>query len=248
MIESKNILIILSWLEKYRKKLIIVLMIPVISTMIVYFFSEKILDYILILLNNNKLYFLTPIEAVMAKLKLSFFIGLIVSYPILCLLIISMFSNFIHKKNKLRLYLLVVPVSTIFLYAGIIFGFKFILPTTIDFLLNSGVGLMEPTISANSYISFIGLFVIIIGIVFEIPIVLLTLSKMGIVKYKMLKGKRRVTILSSVIIMAILTPTPDAFTLIGVTIPVILLFEISLWGVYILEKLKKRKENNEKSK
>jgi sec-independent protein translocase protein TatC len=239
MIESQDIINALKWLEFYRKRIILMFIVPIIITFGVYFVSESILAYLTSLLNGNKLYFLTPVEAVLAKIKLSFYIAIVASYPFIAVILINMFTKFISKKTRNKLYFILIPSTTLLMIAGMVFGFKFVLPTTLKFLIGSSKGFMQATISADNYVSFICMFILIIGIIFEIPVVLISLSRIGLVKYKMLKDKRKVVILTSVIIMAILTPTPDAFTLIAVSLPVIILFEISLWGIFLLEKINK---------
>jgi sec-independent protein translocase protein TatC len=242
MIESKNIVNILEWLDKFRRRIVIMFVIPFILTIFAYFISDNILKIISVPLMDKKLYFLTPVEAIMTKLKISFFCGLIMSLPILISIIISMVSEFVPKKTLTKLYIFVVPVFSMALVAGITFGYKLVLPTTLKFLINVGDGFMEPMISGSSYVSFITFFLISIGIVFELPLILICLSRVGIIKSSMLRGKRKIVILFSVIIMAILTPTPDAFTLLVVSLPMILLYELSLWIIYFLEWFDIRRE------
>ncbi len=124
MIESKNIVNILEWLDKFRRRIVIMFAIPFILTIFAYFISDNILKIISIPLMDKKLYFLTPVEAIMTKLKISFFCGLIMSLPILISIIISMVSEFVPKKALTKLYIFVVPVFSMALVTGITFGYK----------------------------------------------------------------------------------------------------------------------------
>ena len=240
MIESKNIIKAVHWIGKFRVRLIVILLIPLIFAVGVYAYSDYILGILTSPLKENTLFFMTPIEGVLTKLKVALFGGLLVSLPINVYLIASMFSSMLKVKTRRKLYFLVLPFGTISLYAGIVFAYTLILPTTIEFLLNSGSDFMKPMISGSNYISFIAFFLLAIGLVFELPLVLIALSRIGIVKYRMLVAKRRTAILISFIILAVVTPTPDAFTLLASALPVLILYEVSIWSIFILERLDKR--------
>jgi len=109
---------------------------------------------------------------------------------------------------------------------------------------------MKPMLSVGKYFSFVITLTMSLGIVFELPIVMLILSKFGIVNHQRLVKKRKYALLIIVIITAIITPTPDAITLLAVSVPLIMLFELSIWLIFVYEKVFSRKkledEANEK--
>lgn len=241
MIESGNIVKAVHWIGKFRTRIILMFIFPFLFSCGVYFISDVILKIITQPLNNQPLYFMTPIEGIMAKLKVAFFGGIVLSFPIIAYFLISIFGTLLEKKKRLRLYFIVIPFSSIAMAGGIYFGFRFILPTTMDFLLSCGDGFMSPMISGSNYVSFISFFMISVGLVFELPLILVALSRIGIIKAKMLMKKRKMAIIIIVIILAIVTPTPDAFTLLAVSFPVVFLYELSIWWIFILEKFDKKK-------
>ncbi len=241
MIESENIVKAVKWIDKYRMRIIILFLTPVFFAATIYFASDILLKNISSPLNGEKLYFMTPVEGVMAKIKVSFFGGLIASFPVIEIFIASIFSSLLKKGTMRKIYFIIIPFSTVSLAGGLVFGYNFILPNTIKFLINSGKGIMDPMISGSNYVSFIAFFMLAIAMVFELPLILVALSRINIVKSHYLMKKRKVAILITLIVLAILTPTPDAFTLFAVSLPVLLLYEISIWWIYILEKISLRK-------
>lgn len=100
---------------------------------------------------------------------------------------------------------------------------------------------MKPVISGSSYISFCVLMLFTVGIIFELPFIMVMLYRLGIVKSGTLREKRKMAIIVVLIILAVLTPTPDAFTLLAISLPVILLYEVSIWWIFIMEKKSFRK-------
>ena len=102
---------------------------------------------------------------------------------------------------------------------------------------------MEPVLSANQYFSFIATLLFCVGLIFELPLILIALSRIGIITSNMLKKKRKVAILLSFISIALIAPALDAFTFILVTMPIIVLYELSIWSIVLLERNDKRKKS-----
>jgi sec-independent protein translocase protein TatC len=232
---------ILFWISKYRKKILMILFVPVIFSIACYFLSDELLKHFKVPLKQNNLYFVTPVEAISVKLKLSLFFGIICSFPVIATCITVAFKPLISKTKFWFILFLLLPLAVIIFYGGMFFAYTFIMPTTINFLIDCSNGIMTPIISGNEYISFVEFFLLLTGLIFELPLVLVALSRIGIVKSKTLMKKRGYVIFIIIIVLAILTPTPDAFTLLSVSSPVILLFELSIWTIFIIEKVTKNK-------
>ncbi len=245
MIESENIVKAVRWLGRFRVRLTAVILVPLLCAVGIYFVSDFVLEVITIPLNGQTLFYMTPVEGVMAKLKISFWCGLVISFPIIVYLIASMFAPHLKKSTRRKINFLIIPFSTIALLGGIVFGYKLILPITIDFLISSASDFMQPMLSGSNYVSFTAFFLLTLGLVFELPLFLIGLGRLGIIKYKMLKSKRPVAVMVIFIVMAILSPTPDAFTLLALAMPVVLLYEISLWWIFIFERLDSRRAKKE---
>ncbi|MDS0527538.1 twin-arginine translocase subunit TatC [Clostridium sp. SHJSY1] len=241
--KSEQIVQFVNWLEKFRKAIIAIFFIVIISTLIMYSQVDIIIKFLVEPLGSTQLYFLTPTEGFITKMKVAFLSGIIITFPIIAYLILLIVISKISKKNIIIVGLVLIPFSMVLFAGGIIFGYKLLVPSTIKFLLECGNDFMKATISGSNYMSFIETLILLVGFLFELPLILIGLSRIKIITSKMLKGKRKFAIMSSLIIVACIAPSLDAMTFILVTLPIIILYEISIWCIFLLEKNDKRKEN-----
>lgn len=248
MIKSEGIVQAVHLLERSRKIILWIIIIIGAAASLVYLESNLLINILAKPLNGIQLHFMTPSEGFMAKMRISFLGGLILATPVIIFLIIRAAGSILTKKIKRLLIFVIVPLSFILFFSGMCFGYTLVLPTTIKFLMDTSDGFMKPVLSANEYFSFIGSLLCCVGVIFELPLVLIALSRIGIINCRMLKNKRKMAILVSTVIAAIITPSSDAFTLIIVTLPVIVLYEISIWSIFLLERKDKRRKSKELSK
>lgn len=241
MIKSEQIVGVAYTLNKYRLEIVRQIILVILVMVVVYINSEYIIGILSKPLNSMPLFFLTPVEGIMIKMKIAIVGGITLCIPFIAYRIIFLSSSRISTNTRRMLYFIIIPFTVIAFVVGVIFAYKLVLPTTIDFLLSSGNEFMKPTISGSSYFSFIIIFLLALGAVFELPIILVALSRIGIVTFKALSQKRKIAILLIFIIAAVITPTPDAFSLIVVALPMVALYEISIWWIFILEKGDKKR-------
>lgn len=243
MFNSEQIVGVFHWLDRYRKRIIFMFLIPVVLTIGVYIKADLVIQVIAKPLAGLPLHFITPIDGFMAKMKIALYGGVVLSLPILAYLILSMFSGRMSKRARRLSYFVVIPFAVISFAGGLVFGYFLVLPGTIKFLLDCGNQFMEPVIMGSNYFSFIAFLLITIGCVFELPLILVTLSRVGIVSSKFLRTKRKIAVMVILIVLAILTPTPDVLTLTLVSAPMIFLYEISIWWIFFLEKATAQRES-----
>jgi sec-independent protein translocase protein TatC len=180
-------------------------------------------------LQNTKLVFLAPAEGFWMNLKVSLVAALIISLPVVFHQIWKFISPGLLPKEKKYIMPFVFFATLLFL-AGASFCFFIVLPFALDFLLTYKVGdFLMPMLSVGQYVDFCLKFVLAFGAVFELPIVLVFLTKFGIVSPKTLAKNRKYAVLVAFIIAAFLTPTPDAFNQTLMAVPIILLYEIGIW-------------------
>lgn len=242
MIKSEQIVGIVHILNNNRMEIVRQIILLILMMLLVYINSGYIIDILSKPLNDLPLFFLTPIEGIMIKMKISIVGGITLGFPFIAYRIIFLLSSKVSASNRKMLYFIILPFAVIAFAGGVLFSYTFALPTAIDFLLSSGREFMNPTISGSSYFSFVTIFLVALGVVFELPLIFVGLSKLGIVTYSLLSKKRRVSILLMFIIAALITPTPDIFSLIIVALPMVVLYEISIWWIFILEKSNKRRK------
>ena len=164
--------------------------------------------------------------ALMTKLKVAFIAGIVVACPYVFWQIWSFIKPalYAHEKRAFRL----IFAATVFLFLlGVVFCYAAVYFLAVDFFLIAGEDLATPMLAIDKYVSFLFGFVVPFGLAFELPVALYITTKMGLTNHQMLASKRKFVILAVVVIAAFLTP-PDVVSQIMLSIPILLLFEISL--------------------
>jgi len=187
----------------------------------------------------TSLVFLAPAEALWMHLKVAFIVALIFSLPV----IFHQFWKFISPGllPKEKKYFLPFMVSATLLFSsGAFFCFFVILPFAMTFLLGYRTETLMPMLSVGSYIDFCLKFILAFGAIFELPLVIIFLTRFGIVSPALLSKNRKYAMLVAFIIAAVLTPTPDAFNQILMAVPIIILYEIGI----LLSRLMYRKKTD----
>jgi len=200
----------------------------VLFLIIVVCFSYTFVDTILCALIKpvGKLVFIAPQEAFVAKITIAFFTGLIFSSPFIIYQVWHFISSGL-KDNEGRFVLIFGPLSLLFFLGGASFGYFVIVPIGMRFLLSFSTYFLTPMISISRYISFVGTLTIAFGVIFELPLAILFLTKIGVVTPEFLSYKRRYAIVLIFIAAAILTP-PDIITQCLLAVPLLLLYEVAI--------------------
>ena len=118
--------------------------------------------------------------------------------------------------------------SALFL-TGVVFAYYVLLPASLHMLLSIGKQYLEPMVSINAYLSFVTTLTFWCGVIFELPAILFLLAKVGIVTPEWLRQQRAYAILILFIIAAVVTPTTDPVNLFLMAIPMVALYELSIW-------------------
>jgi len=189
-------------------------------------------------IKNQNLVFLGPAEAFWMHLKVSLISGLILSLPVIFFQLWKFISPGLLPKERKYIIPFVISASGLF-FVGTFFCFIIVLPFAINFLLTYKTENLIPMISVGRYVDFCLKFILAFGAIFELPLVILFLSRMGIVKPETLARQRKYAILGAFVVSAILTPTPDAFNQTLMAVPVILLYEVGILVSRIFVKRKK---------
>jgi sec-independent protein translocase protein TatC len=211
-------------LDELRSRIIKSLVFVIIATIL----SYNYVDRILVLLINpvGKLIFIAPQEAFIANIKIAFFGGVFLSSPfVLCQ--IWRFVAAGLRRNEKKYALAFGLFSFVFFILGAAFGYIVIVPIGMNFLLGFATDLIRPMISVSRYISFIGTISFAFGLVFQLPVAIIFLTKIGIITPEFLKSRRKEILVFIFILAAILTP-PDVVTQILMAAPLIVLYEISV--------------------
>jgi len=173
-----------------------------------------------------RLVFISPHEALVARFKLAFFGGIVVGMPVILYQIGSFIWPGLSQRER-QMVKYSGPAAAILFYMGAFFGATIVVPITLRFLMGFGGWLVEPMISVDRFISFSGFLLISFGAIFELPVAIVLLTKIGIVTPAFLRQKRPIVIISIFVLAALITP-PDIVTQSFVAIPMLILYEMSI--------------------
>ncbi|MBT4435898.1 twin-arginine translocase subunit TatC [bacterium] len=178
--------------------------------------------------NDSKIIFTKPAEALSSNIRLALLTSFLCSFPLIIYEVWAFIGPGLYQKEK-RISLMVIILGTALFFLGAFLCFKFVAPLTFNILLNeysSESIIAFPNISDT--LSFLSSLILSFGIIFEYPLIIFLLSKIGVVSSKFLSSKRKYAILISTIISAILTPTTDVFSMLFMLVPLVLFYEIGI--------------------
>lgn len=234
---------IVDHLDEFRSRLLIVLVTVIVLTVLGFYFSDILLDAINkpFIESGFKLNIFNLVEGFVLRIKASFVMGLLIGLPLLVYHLWQYIKPAIDIDNrKFAVYSIIAAV--ILFYAGLGATYFYLLPLSIKVLLSFTPPDMENMINASKYFNFAILFALAIGITFEMPIIIMILTRIGIVSPSFLISKRKYAIVLIWIFAAVITPTTDPLTLTLVAVPLMLLYELSIVISKFIVIRKKRKE------
>ena len=190
--------------------------------------------------------FLAPQELLMQYFSIAFLSGVCLTVPV----ILYHIWAFVHpglRKNEDILFLSAICFGLLCFIIGIVFAYKIMLPFMLHFLIGISAGSqITPSISVQNYISFLLTIFMIFGIVFELPVVSVLLTQMGLLKVEWMRKGRRVLIVVIFLVAALITP-PDIVSQIMVAIPMVGLYELSIILSSILMRFRKKLARKEEA-
>jgi len=175
----------------------------------------------------NNLQAISPTEPFIVYTKVALYIGFAFAMPVIIYQLIRFLAPGLTRKERYYLFR-ALPFVTLMFVAGVLFAFFVLVPRALDFLSHFGSGVFRADFRAQEVISFYLTLLLWVGVVFETPIVIYLLVRLGIVSVKRLASFRRLAVVIVMVIAAIITPTPDPFNMMLVAAPMYLLFELGL--------------------
>ena len=222
-----------SHLEELRRKLIISGVAWLVAFLACYTYAELLFNLIagpvrLALPEGTSLVFITATEPFFTYLKIGALAGLLIAMPVIFWQIWSFIAPGLYKSEK-RYIIPFVLASTLCFATGAFFGFRFVFPMVFKVLIEFGTGdgQLSAMLSMGSYLSLSSKLLLAFGLVFELPVVIFFLARMGIVDHKMLARNRKFALLAAFVTGAMLTP-PDVFSQTALAVPFVVLYEIGI--------------------
>ncbi|HJX69585.1 MAG TPA: twin-arginine translocase subunit TatC [Dehalococcoidia bacterium] len=225
-------------LEELRQRLIKSVIAVVITIGISFAFARHIFEFLTSRAEGVEFIYIEVAEMVGVYMKVCLYSGVVLALPFLIYQMVMFVRPALTRNERRYLYLL-LPGVVLFFFAGAAFTYYVFLPPALDFLINFPLtsGIAEPQIRIGDYISVVAKMLFVMGLVFELPLVIFFLTKIGVVTPQWLSKYRRFAYMGAFIVAAIVTPTVDPINQTVVAVPIILLYELGI----LLSKLAQRK-------
>ncbi len=246
----------LQHLEELRWRLIRSVVAVLVGAIVAFFFAEEILYFLQVpfdaavrmygeqsgndTMKRATLIYLAPTEGFMIQIKVSIFAGIIFTLPYIFYQIWQFVAPGLLAKEK-QLVPKIIGASTLFFLLGAYFCWAVVLRYGLAFLLGFQSESLQATITINEYMSFVVLLILTFGLVFELPILAFFLTKMGIITSQTMRDKRSYSVVGIFIVAALVTP-PDIFTQMALAIPLLILYELSIFVSKAVEKKQANKD------
>lgn len=164
----------------------------------------------------------------MAHINMALYAGLLMAAPYILYQFYLFVSPALYRRER-RYTLRIVVCAYVLFMLGVVIDYFLLFPLTLRFLAGYVVSPeVEPMITLDSYTDTLMMLSLAMGLVFEIPVLSWLLARMGILKSGMLSRNRRYAVVVILIVAAVITPTSDIFTLLLVSVPIYILYEVSI--------------------
>jgi sec-independent protein translocase protein TatC len=205
-----------------------------LCTGIAFAFHKQILAFLLIPaqgfagIPDGKPIYIDLTEFVGIAMKVSLLAGLLLSLPFVLFQIVMFVAPGLTPGERRYLYAL-LPISLLVFAVGAAFGYRILFPPAVKFLLSFGGDVATPAIRIGNYVNLMLTLLFWMGIIFETPLVMFFLSKIGVVTHSFLAKNRRYAVVVAFILGAIITPTFDPVNQSLVALPIIVMYEAGIW-------------------
>jgi len=234
-------------LEELRKRLMRAGAAWLVGFLLSYNYAEQLFQLIsepvrVALPEGSSLVFINATEPFFTYLKIGAVAGLMLALPLILWQLWAFVAPGLYKHEK-KFAVPFVLASCLCFAAGTWFGFRYVFPAIFTFLVKygTGTGNISAMLSMGAYLSLSSKLLLAFGLVFELPIIIFFLARMGVVDHLWLRKNRKFMIVVAFVVGAVLTP-PDVFSQTALAVPFILLYEIGIWVAFLFGKKKEAPE------
>ncbi len=237
----------LDHLEDLRKMIVRIAMTLLVSTLATFCFYDKLFEIIKLPLwwtgvvkteadVKGMLQILTPQEGFMMVMNLALIAAVIFAFPLLLFFVLQFILPGLKPAEKKAIFP-AIGIGAVLFLMGSCFAFYVVLPKALEFFytFNSSLGLVNGWRLAD-YVKFATRFILLFGVAFELPVIVMVLVKLDFLNYKLMSTTRSYAIVAIAIFAAVVTPTPDPFTMLVLAGPLYVLYETCIWLAYFMEK------------
>lgn len=241
MAKKEETMTLLEHLDELRKRLTLVVVVNFVAMIVLFGETDDIMSYLLNVNPGLELVYISPSELLAVYVKIAFIMAIVICSPVTIYQIWAFIEKGLYKNEKV--YVAITLIFGVILFVlGVLFCYYLVLPTTLQFFIRIAIEEVNSMISIDSYVSFVNVMLLSFGIVFELPVVVFLLTKLGILKPEFLKKNRGIIIVVIFIVAAFITP-PDVISQIMLGIPLTLLMEISIFICTLVDKFNGKKAN-----
>jgi sec-independent protein translocase protein TatC len=238
----------LSHLEELRKRLVICCIAVGVGFAACYSFKERVFGVLMhplaiVMAPGQKMIYTALPEAFFSYLKVALLAGVIVAAPVILYEMWLFVAPGLYSHEK-RLALPMVFLSTVFFAAGVLFAYFIIFPFAFKYLLGFSTDTVQALPSMREYLGLASTLLLAFGFIFQLPLVITVLARIGVVTPRFLGKNRKYAILLIFVVAAIVTPTPDAVNQCLMAGPLVVLYEISIIGAKMFGKKKGKEEGD----
>jgi sec-independent protein translocase protein TatC len=195
---------------------------------------------------DGRLAYLNPVTPFFFIMKTSVLSGLILAFPLVLYQVWAFLSPALEKKEK-RVIVPSLYMGLVLFAAGVMLAYEVALPVSLQFLLGIQTEILQPMLTADEYLSFVIRLLMAFGLIFELPVVILILSVLGLVTPAFLRSRRRHAIVIITVTASLLSPGDVVMVTVIMMIPLILLYEFSIFLSALVYRRKEEAEPREPS-
>ena len=217
-------------LDELRSRIIKIGIVFVLAAVVAWFFRVDIFNLLLEPAQGQlkgQLYVTSVAEQFVSDMKLALYVAFVITIPVLLYQVWAFVAPAVGDLGRVFTYILITLASSLFI-AGIVFGYIFVVPVGVQFLLGWAPSRYDTIITPTNYMAFVTRFLLACGIVFELPAATYVAAKLELIDAALLKRYRKHAIVANTIVAAAITPSPDPFSMLLLAVPLIGMYELSI--------------------
>lgn len=218
---------ILEHLAELRERLLKAVIAVGIGVLVGTLITPELMNLLVAPLGDQIPIAIAPTESPIVFFKISLIIGLVVAMPVIVYQLFMFMAPGLEPREK-RYIVLGAPAVAICFAGGVVFAAVVLIPAAIPFMDMFFGSVVEQRYSIDRYISFVSTILLWAGLVFETPLVMFFVAKLGVATHETFASARRGVIIGAAVVAAIITPTHDPFNMLLVIIPFLVLYELGI--------------------
>lgn len=238
MSDEENKMPLFEHLEELRSRLLVCFLAVGVGFVASYFVKDRIFEILMKPWVNAmpadqpaKLIYTAPHEAFFVYMKVSLISGTLLAAPVILWQVWRFVAPGLYQNEK-RYLLPVLFCSCLCFASGVLFGYFIVLPVAFKFFASFQTEYITPMLRTTEYLAFANKMLLCFGVAFQLPVFAFFLAKLGILSSDFLKRKRKWAIVLIFIAAAVLTPSPDVVSQLLMALPLLVLYEASVWIVH----------------